>query len=241
MKLPDWDHNMVRWDAWSAFHIGVTKYGRCATVSYSYPQFIMFDTGELLCRAVAPNPDDRGVYAPLNVSIYATNDEQCPNLFTLDGKLLKRAWLDQDRGQQYLLIDHDTKRAVRIDQHNGTDPELLTMPARFRKFMNGAYFPGADLPPVGGAVTVQEPSQTTLTKDQREHIGMIHHTAKTAMELVDHPMSKKRYQYDGYGQADCAKVLAATRWSDLDDETLRQLYFNGVGRLKVMHPYLVIE
>lgn len=113
--------------------------------------FSLFETGELRVNIAAPDPSDRYHNKTLNIELYSTRDGY-RKFTTPDGEDIKKAWLFY-YGTQYLLIDHDTKRAVQLRsyQHNA----FSEAPNNLKDSV--AYIPGVGRNPVGVPIKVSSP------------------------------------------------------------------------------------
>jgi hypothetical protein len=101
-KFQDDNTNGKRWDAYEQFHI-------------NWARFVQFDDGSLIYTEHSPDPDVRRYYEEFNVTVSCTTDKDCPTLYLSKEaeEPLKTAWLSQG-GTQYLVVDHDTKTAMRL-------------------------------------------------------------------------------------------------------------------------------
>jgi len=114
--------------------------------------FSLFETGELRVNYAAPSPNLRFHDKTFNIELYSTRDGY-HKFITPDGEDIKKTWLFH-YGTQYLLIDHDTKRAVRLSYNRN--------PGRFSDAPNNlkdsaAYIPRAGANPVGAPIKVSSP------------------------------------------------------------------------------------
>ena len=159
MKLPAFDHARQEWDKYKRFHVG-------------HGNFVQFDTNELICTIYPwqPRPIVRRNYITFNFTVAGTRDSHLPTLKTPDGEIVPKAWVSRNT-MQTLLIDHDTKRAVRLagfgNHHGDKDKSWQApIPVSLRGTCS-AYFAGPGEPPVGRNVTVSRPAK--YTKDEIEH------------------------------------------------------------------------
>jgi hypothetical protein len=218
---------------------------------YLDPPFVMFDTQEVICTTGYLRPDLRGHYPLLDVSVYLTTDSACPKLFTPDGEAIPKAWLNQD-GSQTVLVDHHTKRVVRLCRYEDKGRE--TMPMRFRKpYVASAYFPGNEQPPVAAPMVVRPSNKFSLSKDEREHIDTITCAVRAMLTLnPDHPaashvkVTNKGYngQVYTYSRRDGAelsldRLLEVSSASELTEVEMRRLFLNGTTRRERTYPYLL--
>lgn len=158
MKLPAFNNDARRWDAYRAFHNLVGN------------GFIRFESGELIYIPHSPDPDERHMYLDHSVHIVATTDVDCPPLYLPDGTRAIPAWLNRD-GLQYLCIDRDLGVAVRLlgsrwtrDKHIEQD---LKVPSYLRCRFS-VYWSGEGSKPIGAPITVAPPKK--LTSDEKAHL-----------------------------------------------------------------------
>lgn len=250
MHLPDWSLESQRWDAWQAFHIPYNYMGLPLLRGnhWQSPVFVQFDTGELVCMLQQPGPEARRGYSMFGVRLAATGDADCPTLYMPDGEPAKPAWL-KDGGQQYLLIDESSKRAVGLGRLPDsaapsrfystsrttvrTPQGLVQKEVLFSKIV--AYFPGPGRMPVGVPITVAKPWDAELDKDERQHILSIERQARAAMTLLDEPI-----KYIS-GKCEPEKLLAVERWDELEYADRAKLFRNGLGRRRFSYSYLDIK
>jgi hypothetical protein len=159
MKLPAFDHARQEWDKYKRFHV-------------VHGNFVQFDTNEMICTIYSWQPpvDVRRNYSTFNFTVAGTRDSHLPTLKTPDGEIVPKTWVSRNT-MQTLLIDHDTKRAVRLagfgNQHRDKDKSWQApIPVSLRGTCS-AYFAGPGEPPVGRTVTVSRPAK--YTKDEIEH------------------------------------------------------------------------
>lgn len=252
MKLPPWDHARQQWDRYRAFHIELS--GRYLQTCWATPHIVMFDTGELIIERGFTRPRWRHEYSELGITIVATNDKGCPRFTTPEGEPVAKAWLNVD-GQQYLLIDHDTKHVVQLEWTTNEYwfqqlPERWIDRHQSKAYAKvAAYFAGPGRPPVGRPIALRLPVRL-LSKAEREHIDTITTTALAAIALSNHPANQAtipanngNYSYNRamvQRQPTPQDLLAVSRWDELDEETLRGLKFKGVARQKKEVPYLLL-
>ncbi len=273
MRLPTWDHTKVKWDQFRAFHIGVRKDGLTDSDVHGYvyraPQFVMFETGELICVKWSMHPEHRGKWENLNVSVVSSRDVDCPSpMWTPDGVPIYKAWL-HPRGTSapHLLIDHDTGRVVSLGGYGRgeNDPDLR--PARFKSpsdipgaFNATAYFAGPGMAPTSGApVKVYRPQ--LHSPELAEQLRTFTDVTRAAMSLMGHPGTKKKqhtsqyatwqgsqrvmqtrtWESQPYGQLASKRALEVDSWTDLNEEELRSFWFNGMSLSPKEYPYLLTE
>lgn len=183
MKLPAFNRDAMEWDSWQAFHVDLL-----------YHAFVQFDTGEFVVCCNSWRPENRKVYSKLHIQIVATDDDECPKLYTpgmaavVGAKPIPKSHLNH-HGQQTLLLDLDHKRAV------GLSP-LLTkenaplVPERFTKNHRcTAWYAGPDAVPVAAPITRHYPQP--LTHDQRSHIKELVDASKVWMQMQHNPAPKR--------------------------------------------------
>lgn len=125
-----------------------------------YADFALFETGELRVNLVRPRPHERRFYPELNIEIYGTSDGG-RQFTTPDGRPVKKTWLDRD-GMQYLLIDYDTNRAVRLVRWS--DPEREPFDAQLPVHLQkaGAVIPFQGAFPQGGNIAISVPDKAFM-------------------------------------------------------------------------------
>lgn len=239
MKLHDWNHPLARWDRYKAFHMSLRRGGVVDTSGHyaANAPFVQFDTGELICNLCSPGPEDRGEYAGLNVGVYGTTDSTCPTLYMADGTRVPTAWLDCG-GMQHLLVDHDLRRAYRLDDMLDVDriPQRFVNDPHQRRWQTvRAYYPGPGREPITGQVTVRPPFKPTA--DEREHVETQVATARATLTLTDHAVTRM----NASSPLAPERLLAVSDWRELSNEELAQLYHNGLGRRTIRLPYLLTE
>lgn len=217
MNLPQFDYAQARWDEWREKHIE------------PHHQFVQFETGELVFTYSFPSPESRRKYTSIGVQVVSTADDDCPKLYIPgEAKPLTKASLART-GMQYLLIDLDTKRAVRLGHGDWQN----AIPKRFNGRVT-AYFSGNGRPPQGAPINVSTPY--VPTDAERQHIEDI----KSACEVwvgLNPPPSK----YTMYPQYPLAQVLAMS-FASLPELTRRGIAQHAMPpKYKVTaYPYLNI-
>lgn len=167
MKLKDFNQGKAAWDALRRPYHNAIDCGRTCYWG-GLPLYTQLRTGELIVTSRSVRPDMRGVHNDIGLAILSTTDKECPALHTPDGAKLTTAALTH-KGQQILLFDRETKRAVRIDQPGDWGGNCV--PKSLRSCAS-AYVPGDDCAPIGSApVDVWLPR--TFTEEEQEHIKAI--------------------------------------------------------------------
>jgi hypothetical protein len=188
MKLPDFNRDAMEWDSWQAFHIDLL-----------YHAFVQFDTGEFVVCNNSWRPENRKVYSKLHIQIVATDDDECPKLYTpgmasvVGAKPIPKSHLNH-HGQQTLLLDLDSKRAVSL--YPGLTKENAPLvPERFTKSNRcTVWYAGPDAVPVGAPVTRHYPQP--LTFDQRTHIKELEDASKVWLQMQPDPAGlQKQHGY----------------------------------------------
>jgi hypothetical protein len=239
------------WDFYQAFHtfcgFAADGFRRKGSWGVNPTPLVLFDTGELICTDAAPDPSKRGEYRSVGISLTTTKDER---LWLPDGSPVTRAWLD-DAGMQYLLVDRETKRAVRLDgtwrrapgknyygKEEAGSPVTTGIPLRFQ-YNCRAYIPGPGLPPVSHEkLKVSIPIQKAgYTSDELEHIHMIVATGQAAMTLTDHEAVHRNASVG----ANPDVLLRCTTWQDCPEALLPALAQYGAGRVVREYDYLLTE
>lgn len=138
MKLPPFDTTKQEWDRHRRFHISPKPYG--------YP-VTQFQSGELTIDTAKPNPIHRGINEKYNIALELTSDCKGWEFRTPAGEPIPKAQLALGGGQ-YLLIDMDRQRAVKLGYGA---PDETPMYLR-----SAAYFKKAGGIPVGHPVLVHK-------------------------------------------------------------------------------------
>lgn len=217
-------HDTALFDAYRAKHTLIKGN------SYYRSPLVLFDTGELICTEYTPNPEARGTYSEVGVTLTTSENIY---LRIPDGDAVPRAWLD-DNGMQYLLHDHSTNHVVRLD---GRQPSLTHgIPLRFQ-YNCAAYIGGAGLAPIAHKkIKLSIPlNKAGYTTDQLEHIQMIVNTGKAAMRLTDHVAVHR----SGPIGADPDIILRCQTWEDMPEAQLPMLLHSGVRRVTRYYDYLL--
>jgi hypothetical protein len=221
-------HDTALFDAYRAKHAKVGHYNS---------PLVLFDTGELICTEYTPNPEARGEYSEVGVTITTSENTY---LRIPDGDAVPRAWLD-DNGMQYLLHDHSTNHVVRLDgprRHRNSKGMHFThgIPLRFQ-YNCTAYIGGAGLAPIAHEkIKLSIPlNKAGYTTDQLEHIQMIVNTGQAAMRLTDHVAVHRR----GSIGADPDIILRCQTWEDMPEAQLPMLLHRGARRVTRYYDYLL--
>jgi len=109
------DNSRRGWDRYNAFY------------SQDSWGFVSFETGEVIYTRSKLDPEERKFYPDVNVTLTATGDDYgITYLHPETGKKIPKAQLLYS-GIQYLLVDHDTNRAVKLDRqvNNNAFPKHL--------------------------------------------------------------------------------------------------------------------
>lgn len=230
MKLPDFDHSKMEWDSWQAFHVNLGYYA-----------FIQFDTGEFVVANHSWRPEVRKTYSELHIQIVATDDDECPKLYTpgmasvVGAKPIFKSHLNH-HGQQTLLLDLDSKRAVGL--HPGLTKENAPLvPERFTKSHRCTiWYAGSDAMPVGAPITRHYPQP--LTFNQRTHIKELEDASKVWLQM-QHPAGlKKRHDDVGVPVGDFVDVSFAA----LTIEHRTAIAVGGFNMIvKEEHPWLTFN
>ncbi len=145
MILPAYNFGAQRWDDYRHFHVPAI---------YRHKPIVQFATGELMITSSKPDPDVRRVWPEYNIALTSTDD----GLFKFalpDGTPVPKAWITQNGGQ-YLLVDLDTKRAVKLTNYQS---RRLDMPTHMRTMSAGFLCAGGE--PIGGQIEVKAPYKLT--------------------------------------------------------------------------------
>ena len=166
MKAQPFDQSKMRWDEYRAFHVHRSRY------------LVQFDTGEMIFTYNEPDPDFRKHFRDLEIQIVATNDDDCPKLYTDEGEEVKKAWVTRN-GQQHLAVDHERGVAVRL-QHQYDQHRNPRLPPRFLNYA-AAYWSGPERRPVGAPITLSKPR--AFSAEQNAHILQTISACKAWVEM----------------------------------------------------------
>jgi hypothetical protein len=191
MHLPPFDRAEMTWDAWQAFHIGFDR------------TFVQFDTGEFVACSRNWSPEDRRLYPSFRLRIVATNDDKCPHLYVPHSgrdKPIPRSHLSR-KGQQTLLLDLDSKRAVGLYPWltQNTAPQV---PERFTaksSYNVAAYYAGPNAFPVGAPIAKHYPHP--LAFNQRRHVDELTDACKVWLQMQPDPNALRQEYMRGFRHA----------------------------------------
>lgn len=164
MKLPPFDTTKQEWDRHRRFHISPKPYG--------YP-VTQFQSGELTIDTAGPKPQWRGINEKYNIALELTSDCKGWEFRTPAGDVITKTQLTLGGGQ-YLLIDMDRQRAVRLGYGA---PDGTPMYLR-----RAAYFKKAGGIPVGHPVLVHK--VTPAVKQWLDEVCATVEALVTLRELV---------------------------------------------------------
>lgn len=240
MKTPAiWPTEHQGWDAFRAFHVGVSHHGTHRAQQYGSGPLILFDTGELICLKGQPDPTERGVYGHINVELAISDD--MTGYITPTGMKVPKAWL-KDEGSQWFLIDHCSGRAVRIDgSTNGTGLAKFNRPGIPQRFQARAYgyIGGAGCPPIGcNQVVVRPPIKFSALPEQIEHIKGLTDALKMMLTLRDDPALLEQRPY-ATPPVPFATVMAWGSVTDIPEADWVRFLRCGVDRPILKFDYLV--
>lgn len=251
--LEQFPHGIAKWDEFRAFHVTVGRYGIRSGNHFSAGPVILFDTGELIVTHPEPDPGERGLYGELNIEL-AKSDEFLKGtdrvdgqpLYAPNGEQLRQAWFVEN---VWLLIDHDSHRAVRLngkgsdgrneamDDHRRAAPGI---PRRFQQRARG-YIGGPGQLPVGrGTIKIQPPAKESWTTvEQREHILALHTVCRAEAQMLDYEPIMKHGKPDG--PVPFERLMAVKSWRDLNEIEQRRIYHYGESRPVLELDYLLTE
>lgn len=188
MKLPPFDRDKMQWDSWEAFHVDLKSYA-----------FVQFDTGEFIVYSTSWRPENRKTYSDFHIQIVATNDDDCPKLYTpgmasvVGAKPIPKSHFNH-HGQQTLLLDLDSKRAVGLFPQM-TKENAPLVPERFTKSHRcSAWYAGPDAVPVAAPITRHYPQP--LTFNQRTHIKELEEACKVWLQMQSDPAGLTKQHKD---------------------------------------------
>lgn len=240
MKTPAiWPTGDQAWDAFRAFHVGISHHGTRRAHEYGSGPLVLFDTGELICLKGQPDPTERGFYGHLNIELAISDD--MTGYRTPTGMKVAKAWL-KDAGSQWFLIDHCSGRAVRIDgSTNGTKLPHMHRPGIPQRFQARAYgyIGGAGCPPIGSnQVVVRPPIKIGASPGQIEHIKGLTDAFKMMLTLRDDPVLSKDRPYD-LNPVPFGMVMGWGAPDDIPTDRWMEFLHAGVDRPILKFDYLV--
>jgi hypothetical protein len=231
MNYLEFDRNRAQYDMFDAPHIA----GR---------GFISFASGEVIFTD--PKPTDRRHSRERDVQIVATGDDDCPALYTepQGGDPVTKASLNQ-RGMQYLAIDHECGVAVQLAMgvsrygRVGGEYRLRDVDHWVPHYLTGrfaAYWAGPGRRPIGNPITVSEPY--IPTKEQKQHLRDLKDQADTWAALTDLPQFSTKVYYPIP-----AHKLFDVDFADLSDDMKKNLHYRSHTnfRVETKHPYLYVR
>jgi hypothetical protein len=202
MKNCDTNPNTRRWDTYRTFHWTVS------------PNFIQFESGELIYTDARPDPDFRNTIDRLGVQIVSTTDPECPTLLLPDGEPIRKAWLTRG-GMQYLAIDLDLMVAVQLQPTAWGRTAPTDADRRAPAYLQGrfsAYWAGPGRMPVGNPVSVSTPLK--LDEDQQKHIDSVlaQCDAWCAMHDIERKSWSRTVDLPGKASFQVRQHSASPRW-----------------------------
>lgn len=207
----------TRWDSWHAFHEVVSS---CVTV---------FDTGEAVVTHGEPDPDRRGTQGRTGLRIIATGDDG--RWLLPDGTPIAAAWLNEG-GQQYLLVDADRNRLVRLDRAVHEHPAV---PARFKNRWIYAYIAGPGKDPVGAPIDVSRPLRDYPDKELIKYVDSLRAAAKMRCAIDNTTPCK----HVGWRTIEDYRGVASI--AELTDADIYALVCGRYDRWRYTVPYLMCE
>lgn len=132
MKLPAFNFETAKWDAFRAFH---NNYAKRYTYDNAPGHIIQFDTGELIIRTGMAHASLRGHYPSLGLSVWAVGDGPFKRVYH-NGKVVPKSWLKY-KAHEAFLFDHDAGRAYVLSRIPADK-----LPSRFASWNVAAYFNG---------------------------------------------------------------------------------------------------
>lgn len=151
MKLPAFKYEQQQWDRYKHFYMPPDWYGN--------KPIVQFSTGEVGIVNARPKPRARQEYLEYNIALTSTADGHF-KFARPDGRPVPRAWLTADGGQ-YLLVDLDSRRAVRLTYsalHEANVPHYM-------QSMAGGFLREKGLP-LGGEILIRQPCIMTPERKQ---------------------------------------------------------------------------
>ena len=187
MQMPAFDHSKACWDRYKAFHI---------THGWG---LVQFDTGEVIITNAFPRPDLRKRNRHGFTVLHSRSDlcrawgdkSVCGTVLKdpVTGEDIPNSWLTLQGGAgQYLLLDQETRRVVRLGAMRYDDKVSDHWACRKgvpRRFWREAavYFAGNDMPPVGDDVTICRSEK--LTSDERKHLSELLTSCRAWLQIKE--------------------------------------------------------
>lgn len=237
MIRPEWSFEMQRWDAYKAFHLGVSPHG-VHPLTHGNSVFVLFDSGELILTKRMPEPNERCHYADIGVTLTLSKELDI-DLWTPTGLKVKKAWLE-DNGSQWIMVDHSSGRAVRTDVVLNTRDRKITRPTIPKRFQGyAAYIGGPDCYPVGSGQFVVRPTIRDMPVEQQEKIKELVTTFRAHMTLVEHEVTIDTMRHAN--SLSYERALTVSSWEDLTYSEWLSLWQNGVDRPRLTFSHLLTE
>jgi hypothetical protein len=164
MKISGYNYAQQQWDRYRHFHV-------------DNGPFVQFATGELIVVDSTPDPLLLRKYDQYNVSLTFTGDGHF-TFYTPDGEKLPKAWLTW-KGSQYLLVDHDTKRAVAFARWQETN--AANLPEYLRQGRALIMRDGGN--PIGAQVRVNRPYR--LSPEEKDWVNTVVQLCRAHCALND--------------------------------------------------------
>jgi len=236
------DATKQHWDDWRRFY-------------NQYRDLVVFDRGEAVLTARdGARPDQRGLYRFAGISVVSTTDPDCPMMTLPDGTPVKPSWF-ANGPTQTLLVDHDTRRVVRIWlplRAHGQPAEWQERIPEWLRMRCTVYWPGAGCPPVGAPVLTTQP--VALTSEQKSQVadnvaackawlGLIRAgDAAEELKMVNdwRAACRRNYQHESNKPVITTELLAP--FADIPEVKRVQVVHRGtqVARESVSYPYLLV-
>ena len=228
MRLPTFDMGEAYWDEYKQFYIPhASKYDA------RRGPLIQFQTGELFVINRTWEPDERKLYANLNIQVVSTKDDDCPALFRPgDKKAIPKSHLNC-AGQQILLVDWNHHVAVGLDGDKRKKfryPKDLGMSQWLENKSFAAWYKGEKYEPIGQQVCIEY--DYPFTKDQQEHLSDLKMACATWYAMNDDaklpPSEERRMKYE----VKPVEMLEALSWTfaDMGEHRRRKLHTCGYDR-----------
>lgn len=224
----DYDYARQHWDRFKHFHM---------PSNYGYHPFVRFATGELAVDNMRWRPAMRKFYPEYNVTLASSRDK-IPDLYTVDGERVPKAWLNHS-GSNTLLIDHDTKRVVRINYRGMRDVNV----PEYMRTMAGGFLAAKAVPVSGVELWARPPTSLTDTPERKEWREALHAMCRAWAALEEKELNRWDYArpiclLPKYYEDEPAKAFAT-----MVESNRCVIARHGVRMFRdtIKYPYLVIK
>ena len=234
MIHPDFDMKQASWDYYHKFH---NSFGP-GYASTGMQTFVVFDDGTVAIRARRWVPADRRRYDAFHVGIFATTDDDCPTLYTPDGRKLNKAGLTYGGGT-LVLVDYDTKRVYSLEQSDRSDRSWRTTVPWLRGQSITAWWPRASTHPHTSSFSTNPLLE--IPDESRAYMRALRQqcSAWLTLECERAPELRRRLRPDAVQ----LPWRSDYTFKHMTETQRAQLSLHGwvTPRVTVTHPYLLLE